>query len=65
MSTSDMRANNYFFGVIAVLVSGCVCYEWHVQGCGIESLLGAVAMYGSMIGAIWYTIRQIIKERNQ
>lgn len=57
--------NGIVFAVIAITLIVYVCIEWHRQGCGWYSLFALIAMYGSCLTGVWYTIDQTIKEWNK
>lgn len=57
--------NGVFWAVIAVSLIVYCAIEWRKNGCGWESLACMIGMYGSCLFAVWYTIDQTIKERNQ
>ena len=39
----------------------CVCVVWYKQGCGLYSLLAAIAFYGSCGAAVWEVFDAAIK----
>ena len=51
--------------VVAIALCAFVCAAWKAQGCGAWSLVAAVAMYTSIITALWGTVDAKIKENNQ
>ena len=57
--------NGIVFAVIAITLIVYVCIEWHRQGCGLYSLFALIAMYGSCLTGVLYTIDQTIKEWNK
>ena len=50
------------FIAIALTIIPMVCYQWHVQGCQVSSLIAAIVMYTSIDLGIWAVTDQSIKE---
>ena len=54
--------------ITAVVIAACtvalitvVCHQWHLQGCGPESILCAIAVYGGVGVALWTMVDSALK----
>lgn len=53
--------NAAFWAALSIGICIGVCIQWHAQGCGIESLIAAIAFYTGAPFAIGYTIDAAIQ----
>lgn len=64
-----MKKARIISGIVAGIVAATLCtlvaVEWHAQGCGIWSLVAGCTMHTIMVAAIWNTIDNTLKGREQ
>ena len=61
MKTARLINAAIWVAIGIALVVG-VCYEWHKQGCGWDSLWAAIAMYGTFSIGFCLFVDEHIKE---
>lgn len=53
--------NAAIWAAISISICIMVCVQWHAQGCGIESMIAAIAFHTCVPFAIGYTIDAAIQ----
>ena len=55
--------NAAIWAAITLAICAMVVVEWHAQGCGVSSLIAAIAMYTICTAAIGFCIDQTIQDK--
>lgn len=65
MKTKKRIISATVWTVCGIAIIGYVMYQWANQGCGIDSLMAALAVYGGACIAFGFISDQWICERNR
>ena len=61
-----MKKRNIFrtaWAVVSLALIALVCYWWHIQGCGVWSLIAAISFYGILSAGLLIAVEDVIKEQ--
>ena len=51
------------WAVVSLSLIALVCYWWHMQGCGVLSLVAAVSFYGVLSAGLMVAVDDVIERR--
>ena len=63
---TTMKKRNIFrmaWAVVSLALIALVCYEWHIQGCGVWSLVAAVSFYGILSAGLMIAVEDVMERR--
>ena len=51
------------WAVVSLALIAFVCYWWHIQGCGVWSLVAAVSFYGILSAGMMIAVEDVMERR--